>query len=239
MSDNSYQRSYVVVYDLTIVDGEQYSIALCKWLHEKDNITYLSYSTLKEYQKCLKMKRYPDNLWKVTAVAIDGFQNLIIFKGTTSSNTMDNDNNINIEDVPLVILPCIEKSTTNLPTKNSEMLPSETVEVLSNEKGYNLLKNVYEKLVKCEILLESHTDRLIKIERHLNIAPVHHEVTPLSMELPLKTIEDIEMFEISLLNDAQSSALVLKRTLGSNERTTLFKIFAKLFDYNLATLCSW
>ncbi|KAK4885505.1 hypothetical protein RN001_001776 [Aquatica leii] len=225
MSDNS----YVVIYDLTIVDGEQYSIALCKWLHEKDNITYLSYSTLKEYQKCLKMKRYPDNLWKVTAVAI----------GTTSSNTMDNDNNINIEDVPLVILPCIEKSTTNLPTKNSEMLPSETVEVISNEKGYNLLKNVYEKLVKCEILLESHTDRLIKIERHLNIAPVHHEVTPLSMELPLKTIEDIEMFEISLLNDAQSSTLVLKRTLGSNERTTLFKIFAKLFDYNLATLCSW
>ncbi|KAK4880329.1 hypothetical protein RN001_008475 [Aquatica leii] len=69
MSDNS----YVVVYDLTIVDGEQYSIALCKWLHEKDNITYLSYSTLKEYQKCLKMKRYPDNLWKVTAVAIDNY----------------------------------------------------------------------------------------------------------------------------------------------------------------------
>ncbi|KAK4886347.1 hypothetical protein RN001_002618 [Aquatica leii] len=163
------------------------------------------------------------------------------FKGTTSSNTMDNDNNINIEDVPLVILPCIEKSTTNLPTKNSEMLPSETVQLISNDKGYNLLKNVYEKLVKCEILLENHTDRLIKIERHLNIAPVHHEVTPLSMELPLKTIEDIEMFEISLLNDAQSSALlqVLKRTLGSNERTTLFKIFAKLFDYNLATLCSW
>ncbi|KAK4887168.1 hypothetical protein RN001_003439 [Aquatica leii] len=110
---------------------------------------------------------------------------------------------------------------------------------LINILQYNLLQNVYEKRVKRKILLESYTDRLIKIEERLNIAPVHHEVTPLSMELPLKTIEDIKMFEISLLDDAQSNALVLKRTLGSNKRTTLCKMFAKLFDYNLATLCSW
>ncbi|KAK4882129.1 hypothetical protein RN001_005448 [Aquatica leii] len=224
MSDNS----YVVVYDLTILDGEQYSIVLYKWLHEKDNITYLSYSTLKEYQKCLKIKRYPDKLWKMTAVAIDNYDeakkkenNLLQYK--SSSGVDDESSTFKKGSLR-------KHKTTKIHYfryEDDSLMPS------PSHARYNLLKNVYDKLVKCEILLESHTDRLIKIERHLNIAPVHHEVTSLSMELPLKTLEDIEMFEISLLNDAQFSALlqVLKRTDGKGGSTTLSRKFKCYKNY--------
>ncbi|KAK4882227.1 hypothetical protein RN001_005546 [Aquatica leii] len=89
---------------------------------------------------------------------------------------------------------------------NAQVLPP-VGSVLSNEAVCTLLQNIHVILVKCDLVLQSHTDRLIAIEKKLNIAPIH-DVVVLSSELPLKTVNSIELFEQSL-DDGQSAALDL------------------------------
>ncbi|KAF5273614.1 hypothetical protein FQR65_LT04613 [Abscondita terminalis] len=106
---------------------------------------------------------------------------------------------------------------------------------------YSLLKDVHAKIIKCEILLSSHTDRLITIERRLNIAPQTQKHVVLKSNIPLTTIEELETFEKTLECEEQSTALfsILKNVSGANARNCLFKLFGKVFEDELATKCSW
>ncbi|XP_031338798.1 uncharacterized protein LOC116167553 [Photinus pyralis] len=104
-------------------------------------------------------------------------------------------------------------------------------------KQFIVCFKIFMIVVKCDLLLQSHTDRLrlIAIKKKLNIAQIHQNVPVLSTELPIKTIDELELFE----QEAQSTALLqlLKRSSGSNERTTIFKMLSKVFDF--ATICLW
>ncbi|KAB0805298.1 hypothetical protein PPYR_02268 [Photinus pyralis] len=113
--------------------------------------------------------------------------------------------------------------------------------MVSNQAVFNLLRSINDQLVKCDLLLQSHTDKLNGIEKKLNILPFQQDIPVLSIELPLKTVEELEHFEETLKDETQLAALkhILKRLVESTERSSVFKMLSKMFDFELATICSW
>ncbi|KAK4882554.1 hypothetical protein RN001_005873 [Aquatica leii] len=126
------------------------------------------------------------------------------------------------ENVPVVFLPSIEEENFISGSDIIDNASSIIEPNVSINSIYNLLKDVHSKMIKCEVILASHTDLL-------------------KTQLPLQTIEESEAFEDSLQCEEQSCALfsMLKNVSGSNERNCLFKLFAKVFDNKLGVTCSW
>lgn len=97
------------------------------------------------------------------------------------------------------------------------------------------------KVINCEIVLQSHNNCLLAIEKELNMLATNNKLSVLKLELPLKTIDDLQEFEDRLIIDERQSVPTLASVfvLMPAIKHSILVHFLRRISGSGATICSW